>query len=102
MSVDLGKQVFSNAQALNVSAALLLAFAVIPGLPVLPFLTLGIITGGLAFLTKRDNFRNQQAEEAQAQLQLQQEIEEEPENDQVTTSYRFIGPGTWLRVNPTG
>ncbi len=80
LSVDLGKQVFSNAQALNVSAALLLAFAIIPGLPVLPFLTLGIITGGLAFFARQDNFRNQQAEEAQAQLKLQQEIEEEPEN----------------------
>ncbi|MBX3454491.1 MAG: flagellar biosynthesis protein FlhA [Ferrovibrio sp.] len=47
----------SGEKALGMSAALSLAFAVIPGMPFLPFLVLALIFGGLAYAARQETKR---------------------------------------------
>ena len=79
-SIDLQNQIFSNVQALYVVAAVLFAFALIPGLPVVPFMLLAIVTFFLAQASKRNNERFATEEQEAEQLRIQQEISEEPED----------------------
>ena len=80
LSIDLQNQIFSNVQALYVVAAVLFAFALIPGLPVVPFMLLAILTFFLAQASKRNNERFATEEQEAEQLRIQQEISEEPED----------------------
>ena len=80
LSIDLQNQIFSNVQALYVVAAVLFAFALIPGLPVVPFMLLAIVTFFLAQASKRSNERVASEEQEAEQLRIQQEISEEPED----------------------
>ncbi|MCH2299965.1 MAG: flagellar biosynthesis protein FlhA [SAR324 cluster bacterium] len=80
LSIDLQTQIFSNVQALYVVAAVLFAFALIPGLPVVPFMLLAIVTFFLAQASKRSNERVASEEQEAEQLRIQQEISEEPED----------------------
>ena len=80
LSIDLQTQIFSNVQALYVVAAVLFAFALIPGLPVVPFMLLAIVTFFLAQASKRSNERVATEEQEAEQLRIQQEISEEPED----------------------
>ena len=80
LSIDLQNQIFSNVQALYVVAAVLFAFALIPGLPVVPFMLLAIVTFFLAQASKRNNERFATEEHEAEQLRIQQEISEEPED----------------------
>ena len=80
LSIDLHNQIFSNVQALYVVAAVLFAFALIPGLPVVPFMLLAIVTFFLAQASKRNNERFATEEQEAEQLRIQQEISEEPED----------------------
>ena len=61
-------------------AAVLFAFALIPGLPVVPFMLLAIVTFFLAQASKRSNERVASEEQEAEQLRIQQEISEEPED----------------------
>ena len=80
LSIDLQNQIFSNVQALYVVAAVLFAFALIPGLPVVPFMLLAIVTFFLAQASKRNNERFATEEQEAEQHRIQQEISEEPED----------------------
>lgn len=51
---DLARQLLAQPRALVVSAIVLLALALVPGLPKLPFLLLAGLTGGVAFLLFQD------------------------------------------------
>ncbi|HBJ47062.1 MAG TPA: EscV/YscV/HrcV family type III secretion system export apparatus protein, partial [Deltaproteobacteria bacterium] len=55
ISVDLHTQIFSNVQALYVVSAVLVSFSLIPGLPIVPFMLLAILTFSLAQVSKRSN-----------------------------------------------
>ncbi len=80
LSIDLQKQIFNNVQALFVACIVLLAFAMVPGLPSIPFLMLSIATGGLAYFAKQHNQRVAQEEQLQVEQEEQQKIDEEPED----------------------
>ncbi len=66
---DMGEQVlgqlFTKPKPVAITAAILTGLGLIPGMPNIVFLTLGVITGGLAFYIKQ-----------QAEMQQQLEIEE--------------------------
>ncbi|MBL4693017.1 MAG: flagellar biosynthesis protein FlhA, partial [Magnetovibrio sp.] len=66
------KQMGGQPRAMGVSSFLLLSMAVLPGIPLAPFLVLGLTTGGIAFFVNRQNKKL----EAQVQVE-QQEAEEE-------------------------
>ena len=80
LSVELKTQIFSNVQALYVVAVVLVAFALIPGLPVVPFMLLAIVTFALAQFTRRNNEKLASEEKEAEQLRMQQELSEEPED----------------------
>ena len=50
---SIGKTITTQPRALGVSAALITVFAVIPGMPVIPFLLLGGVTGTAAYFIHR-------------------------------------------------
>ena len=53
LGADFGKQLFSQPQPLLIAAAVLTTMAVIPGLPALPFLLLGLGVGGIGWNLKQ-------------------------------------------------
>lgn len=64
MGGDVVKQLTGKPRALMIVAAMLLGFVLIPGLPKIPFLIMGVIVGVGAYF-----IRNEQQSEAQAQQQ---------------------------------
>jgi len=80
ISVDLHTQIFSNVQALYVVSAVLVSFSLIPGLPIVPFMLLAILTFSLAQVSKRSNVQISEDEHQEEQARLQKEISEEPED----------------------
>ena len=79
MGVELTEQLFGEPKVLRVAACVLLFFAFIPGLPVLPFFVLGGATGGLAYLMQSWQVSQAQVEQQAAE---ERELEEtkRPEN----------------------
>lgn len=80
LSIDFQKQMFHNVQPLMVSAFVLLAFALVPGLPMVPFLLLAIATGALALYAKQGQTKEAQEQMILEQEEEQQKIDEEPED----------------------
>jgi len=64
---DIGRQMFSEPRALMIGAAMMLVFALIPGMPMPVFLGLAVITGGAGYAMHRNALRDHQT--AQAGLQ---------------------------------
>ncbi len=53
LSRELGLQVFANARAIGIASAIMFGFMLIPGLPFLPFLVLGVFLLGAALALRR-------------------------------------------------
>ncbi len=73
---ELTKQLTFKPRAIWVVAGILLLFALIPGLPLVPFLLLALLLGTLGFYLERNQRRvkeTSEAEEAQQQTQQQEE-----------------------------
>jgi flagellar biosynthesis protein FlhA len=60
---ELSRQFRLQPQAIGLSAAILLAMGLIPGLPHIPFITLSLAVGGIAYLTLQENRRQAQRKE---------------------------------------
>ncbi len=73
MGQDLNKQLFSNPKVLFIACGVLLFFAVVPGLPTLPFFVLSTMMGSLGYILYQTARQQQDEEEAE---QAQEEIEE--------------------------
>lgn len=67
MGHDLTKQILSQPRALYIASGVLIFFALTPGLPVLPFLTLGIAAGVIGRITSRAIKEDKEAKEAEEQ-----------------------------------
>ena len=80
LSIDLQKQVFSNPQALFVASVVLLAFAIVPGMPTMPFLVLAIFTGGGGYLVKQMVEKYEVEEHEEQQRKELEELDEAPED----------------------
>ncbi|MBI4773283.1 MAG: flagellar biosynthesis protein FlhA [Deltaproteobacteria bacterium] len=59
---DLARQLFLNPRAVGVAASIVFFFALIPGLPQIPFLVLSCIMGGMAYLGYRESKKGEKAE----------------------------------------
>jgi len=53
LGVELGRQLFFNSRAITILAAMMAILALVPGLPMLPFLTLAMLSGGVAYTLHR-------------------------------------------------
>ncbi len=80
LSLDLKKQIFSNVQALTVAAVVLTVFALVPGLPTVPFLLIAVLAGILAYTAKKSNERMEQEQLVMEEQEQQQQLDEEPED----------------------
>lgn len=75
------KQLGGQPRAMGVSSFLLLSLALLPGIPMLPFMFLGAITGGAAYFIHRANrqaLAELEAEEKKAEVEEAQATPEEP------------------------
>ena len=75
------KQLGGQPRAMGMSSFLLIALALLPGIPMLPFLFLGAVTGTIAFIIHRSNRQAQEqakAEVAKAEVAEAQAVPEEP------------------------
>lgn len=75
------KQLGGQPRAMGVSSFLLLSLALLPGIPMLPFMFLGAVTGGAAYFIHRANrqaLAELEAEEKKAEVEEAQAAPEEP------------------------
>lgn len=75
LSEDIRREMFADPRVLGVVSGLLCALGIVPGMPTLPFLTIGLITGTFAYYKHK---QNQQAEEEEKRLK-----EETSKNEKV-------------------
>jgi flagellar biosynthesis protein FlhA len=83
----IGTQLTGYPKALGMSSFLMILMSVLPGIPMLPFLTLGTITGALAYIADR-NLKRQKAEERA--IEVAEELEEaEPKEESMAETLRM-------------
>jgi flagellar biosynthesis protein FlhA len=63
---ELSRQFRLQPQAIGLSAGILLAMGLIPGLPHVPFITLSLLVGGIAYLTLQESRRQVRRKEEEA------------------------------------
>ena len=80
LAEGLKKQLLGNHRPLAIVAAVLLGFAIIPGMPTFPLLTLSVISGAMAYAIHQTNLRAQEALEVASAQEAQKEVEEKPED----------------------
>lgn len=68
LSEDIGKEMFSDPRVLGVVAGLLSFMAIVPGMPTLPFITVGLIFGSVAYF----RYINNKKKELEAQQQKEE------------------------------
>ncbi len=81
LGTAIGGQLFTQQRALAVASIILAIFALIPGLPTVPFIMLALLTGGIAYLLYKSSRQRQVAQALAAEEQPQEdEAEEESES----------------------
>jgi len=79
MGKELSNQFAKQPQALAVSAAIIMLFGMIPGLPHLPFISMGAAMGGLAFVAYRQQITRKQKKEESSQKEEEGPLPGSPE-----------------------
>ena len=80
LSQELKAQVLGNHRALSIVSAVLLGFAIMPGMPTLPMLTVSLVMGGLAYTILRNRARDSVREQEETALKAQKEADAAPED----------------------
>ena len=80
----IGTQLSGYPKALGMSSFLMILMSILPGIPMFPFMTLGLITGSLAYLADK-NLREQQTEERAVEIATELEDTEPPEETMADT-----------------
>jgi flagellar biosynthesis protein FlhA len=78
MGNEMVAQLFLNSRALGISGAVLGLMALVPGLPTIPFLTMGIFLGGFSYIIKR-----YQAEEKENKIKAQSDLANKPQKENI-------------------
>ena len=73
LSSDIKNEMFSDPRVLGVVAGLLGFMVIVPGMPTLPFLTIAMVAGGMAYFRSKAKKEIIQTQEAQIAEQAQQE-----------------------------
>ncbi len=72
MGSDLTKQLTNQPRAIIVAAGVLFMFSLLPGMPTVTFMLLGLMAGGLGYLTKEVQAKRTRESEAEQQRQAEQ------------------------------
>lgn len=73
LSEDIGREMFSDPRVLGVVAGLLCFLAVVPGMPTIPFLSIGTLVGTLAYRKYKGNAKKEEEERQQKENAAKQE-----------------------------
>lgn len=73
LSEDIGREMFSDPRVLGVVSGLLCFMGIIPGMPTIPFLTIGLIVGGLSYYNYQNNKKTADIERQQKEDTLKNE-----------------------------
>jgi len=73
LSQDITREMFSDPRVLGVVSGLLCFLGIVPGMPVLPFFTIGIIFGVAAYLKVKSNKKVEDEEKKQKEATTKQE-----------------------------
>jgi flagellar biosynthesis protein FlhA len=83
----IGTQLTGYPKALGMSSFLMVLMSILPGIPLLPFMTLGLITGSLAYIADK-NLREQKIEERA--IEVAEELEDvEPKEESMVETLRM-------------
>lgn len=83
----IGTQLTGYPKALGMSSFLMILMSVLPGIPLVPFMTLGLISGGLAYIATK-NLQDQKVEERA--IEVAEELEEaEPKEESMVETLRM-------------
>ncbi|MGL4452552.1 MAG: flagellar biosynthesis protein FlhA [Sarcina sp.] len=66
--------------ALAIAACLMFALAIVPGMPKMPFLLLGVLTGTCAYFVHKDELKREEQEIVKEVEMIEEEEKKEPEN----------------------
>lgn len=69
MGTEISNQLFANSRAIYISGAVLGALALIPGLPMVPFFTMGIVMAAVAWTL--DQYKSEKATDERKKLELE-------------------------------
>jgi flagellar biosynthesis protein FlhA len=97
---EIRKQVFGHPKAMLIASGALLLFAIVPGLPTLPFLMLGLVTGGTGYVTMKEK-KQAPAESPEAPAAAAPKEEKVEEYLQVDPVELEIGYGLITLVDET-
>ncbi len=103
MGRDLTKQLTNQPRAIMVAAVVLFIFSFLPGMPTFTFMTLGVIAGGIGYMTREvQNKKIREAREAELKKAAQSQVTEERTEDliKVDTLGLEIGYGLIPLVDP--
>lgn len=73
LSEDIRKEMFSDPRVLGVVAGLLCFLAIVPGMPTIPFLSIGTLAGGFAYNKYKENEKKEDEERQQKENVAKQE-----------------------------
>ncbi len=84
----IGTQLTGYPKALGMSSALMVMMAIVPGIPLIPFMTLGLITGGLAYIASKTQ-QEQKVEERAIEVATELEDAAEPVEETMAETLRM-------------
>ncbi len=93
LGYDLTKQLLTHPRAVLTAAAIVFSFGLIPGLPHIPFILLGILIGGIGYIILQEGKKAEIEQlEEEAPAPVEEEITEIPPLDPITLEigYRLI------------
>ena len=90
LAEEMGNQLFSYPKAIQTASFILIGLGLIPGLPHIPFMLLGIVMGGIGLLKER--FSSRAVEEVEEKAEQEEEIRVIPPDPiSIEIGYRLIG-----------
>lgn len=78
IGVEVVDQLFKNSRAVSIAAGVIVLLALVPGLPTIPFLVIGIIMGLISFVTQRSN-----AEELHKKAEAEKDELNKPQKENI-------------------
>ena len=90
LAEEMGSQLFSYPKAIQTASFILIGLGLVPGLPHIPFMLLGLAMGGIGLLKER--LSSKPVEEEEEQVQEEEEIKVVPPDPiSIEIGYRLIG-----------
>jgi len=101
LDIDVRKQVFGRPKAMLIAAGTLVLFAIVPGLPTIPFLMLGGLAGSLGYVNLKNEKKEQDSKKETAVVPAEKKEERVEDYVQVDTLELEIGYGLISLVDET-